>query len=63
MRARLPLSPGPMRAAGPGLGSRVGLFNLREDNKQLRVEPDGWMDGWILAMLVPVSLDGDGGHG
>lgn len=36
MRARLPLSPGPMRAAGSGLGSRVGLFNLcEEDNNQL----------------------------
>lgn len=55
MRARLPLSPSPMRTAGSGLGSRVGLFNLceEEDNNQERLSvPDGWM----LAMVTLPSF-------
>lgn len=46
MRARLALSPGPMRAAGSGLGSRVGLFNLR-GGQQPAPRSAGWMDGWM----------------
>lgn len=42
IRARLPLSSGPMRAAGSGLGSRVGLFNLR--GGQQAAPSTGWMD-------------------
>lgn len=41
---RLALSPGPMRAAGLGLASRVGLFNLQGGQQAATPSaPDRWM--------------------
>lgn len=57
MRGRLALSPGPMRAAGSGLGLRVGLFNLR-GGQQSAPEYHGWMrvgDGNVTQFITDVG--------
>lgn len=56
MRALLPLSLSPMRAAGSGLPSRVGLFNLSEDNNQpLVYRMDGFWR-WYVTQLFHYQM-------
>lgn len=50
MRGQEPLSPGPMRAAGSGLGLRVGLFNLWGEQQSAPSVPDGYV---VVMVMFP----------
>lgn len=56
MRGREPRSPDPMRAAGSGLGLRVGLFNLWGEQQSAPSVPDGCVVVMVtLPSFFPIS--------
>lgn len=55
MRARLALSRGPMRAARSGLGSRVGLFNLRGGQQAAPSAPDGCVSAMVTLSSLSIN--------